>query len=111
MSGHAGRTFIALILPFLISAPALADDFSAADIAWMLTSTALGLSLTIPGLPLFYAGLVRVKNVLPVLMQCFALTALMSVLWFVWGTPSRLAHRGLSRALGSATWATCFSRE
>ena len=46
----------------------------------MLTWTALVLFMTIPGLSLFYAGLVRVKNVLPVLMQCFALTALMSVL-------------------------------
>ncbi len=82
MSGHASRILIALTLPFLISSPALADDFSGADTAWMLTSTALVLFMTIPGLSLFYAGLVRVKNVLSVLMQCFALTALMSVLWF-----------------------------
>ena len=63
MSGHASRMFIALTLPFLISTPALADDFSGADTAWMLTSTALVLFMTIPGLSLFYAGLVRVKNV------------------------------------------------
>ena len=73
--------FIALTLPLLISTPALANDFSGADTAWMLTSTALVLFMTIPGLSLFYAGLVRVKNVLSVLMQCFTLTALMSVLW------------------------------
>ena len=85
MSGHASRIFIALTLPFLSSTPALADDFSGADTAWMLTSTALVLFMTIPGLSLFYAGLVRLKNVLSVLMQCFALTALMSVLWFVMG--------------------------
>ena len=85
MSRHASRIFIALILTFLISNAALADDFSAADTAWMLTSTALFLFMMIPGLSLFYAGLVRVKNVLSVLMQCFALTALMSVLWFVVG--------------------------
>ena len=69
MSGHASRMIIALTLPFLISTPALADDFSGADTAWMLTSTALVLFMTIPGLSLFYAGLVRVKNVLSVLMQ------------------------------------------
>ena len=76
MTGRASRIFIALTLPLLCSAPALADDFSGADTAWMLTSTALVLFMTIPGLSLFYAGLVRVKNVLSVLMQCFALTAL-----------------------------------
>ena len=63
MSGHASQMFIALTLPLLISTPALADDFSGADTAWMLTSTALVLFMTIPGLSLFYAGLVRVKNV------------------------------------------------
>ena len=58
MSGHASRMLIALTLPFLISTRALADDFSGADTAWMLTSTALVLFMTIPGLSLFYAGLV-----------------------------------------------------
>ena len=65
--------------------PALADDFSATDAAWMLASTALVLFMTIPGWSLFYAGLVRVKNELSVLMQCIALTALTSALWFVMG--------------------------
>lgn len=55
------------------------------DTAWMMTSTALVLFMTIPGLSLFYAGLVRAKNVLSVLMQCFALTSLMSILWFIIG--------------------------
>ena len=64
MSEHAGRIFIALMLPFLFGNPALADDFSAADTAWMLTSTALLLFITIPGLSLFYVGLVRVEHVL-----------------------------------------------
>lgn len=53
--------------------------------AWMLTATALVLFMTIPGLSLFYAGLVRAKNVLSVLMQCFAITALMSLLWAIYG--------------------------
>jgi Amt family ammonium transporter len=55
------------------------------DTAWMLTSTALVLFMTIPGLSLFYGGLVRSKNVLSVLMQCFAITALVTVLWMVYG--------------------------
>ena len=97
MSGHASRIFIALTLPFLISSPALADDFSGADTAWMLTSTALVLFMTIPGLSLFYAGLVRVKNVLSVLMQCFALTALMSVLWFVVGYTLAFGSSGVEQ--------------
>ncbi|MDX1486605.1 MAG: ammonium transporter [Acidiferrobacterales bacterium] len=54
------------------------------DTAWMLTSTALVLFMTIPGLSLFYAGLVRTKNVLSVLMQCFAITCLVSVLWLIY---------------------------
>ena len=97
MSGHASQLFIALTLPLLISTPALADDFSGADTAWMLTSTALVLFMTIPGLSLFYAGLVRVKNVLSVLMQCFALTALMSVLWFVMGYTLAFGSSGVEQ--------------
>jgi len=55
------------------------------DSAWMLTSTALVLFMTLPGLALFYGGLVRSKNVLSILMQCFAIACLMSVLWMVFG--------------------------
>ncbi len=55
------------------------------DTAWMLTSTALVLFMTIPGLSLFYGGLVRTKNVLSVLMQCFTITALVTILWFAYG--------------------------
>ena len=65
----------------------MADDtvLNSGDTAWMLTATALVLFMTIPGLALFYAGMVRVKNVLSVLMQCFAITALMTLLWFFYG--------------------------
>lgn len=66
----------------LVSAGASAQELNGADTAWVLTSTALVLFMTIPGLSLFYAGLVRSKNVLSVLMQCFALTCLMSLVWF-----------------------------
>ena len=73
-----------IALPLLMLAqPSLAADTG--HTAWMLTATALVLFMTIPGLSLFYAGLVRAKNVLSVLMQCFAITGLMSLLWFVAG--------------------------
>lgn len=66
---------------------ALAEEatLNSGDTAWMLTATALVLFMTIPGLALFYAGMVRSKNVLSVMMQCFAITALMSLLWFAYG--------------------------
>ena len=57
------------------------SELDSGDTAWMLTATALVLFMTIPGLSLFYAGLVRSKNVLSVLMQCFAITAMASVIW------------------------------
>lgn len=60
---------------------AMADELDTGDTAWILASTALVLFMTLPGLALFYGGLVRTKNVLSVLMQCLALTALMTLLW------------------------------
>ena len=67
--------------------PALADfkTINSGDTAWMLTSTALVLFMTIPGLALFYGGMVRKKNILATLMQSFAITAMVSVLWAVIG--------------------------
>jgi len=62
---------------------ALADDLNSGDTAWILTSTVLVLFMTIPGLALFYGGLVRSKNVLSVLMQCFAITCMVSIMWLV----------------------------
>ena len=70
-----------LALPFFASA----DDMNSGDSAWLLTATALVLFMTLPGLALFYGGLVRSKNVLSILMQCFALTCLVSVLWVIAG--------------------------
>ncbi len=58
---------------------------SGADTAWLLTATALVLFMTLPGLALFYSGLVRSKNSLSILVQCFAITALASMLWFAMG--------------------------
>ena len=76
---------IALFGLVLLPTQAFADELNSGDTAWMLTSTALVLFMTIPGLALFYGGLVRVKNVLSVLMQCFALTALMTIIWIAVG--------------------------
>jgi len=55
------------------------------DTAWMIVATLLVLFMTIPGLSLFYGGLVRAKNVLSILVQCFAITCLMTILWLVYG--------------------------
>jgi Amt family ammonium transporter len=68
----------------LAQAPA-APRIDAANTAWMLTASVLVLFMTLPGLALFYAGLVRTKNVLSVLMQCFAITAIVSLAWLVVG--------------------------
>ncbi|MBF0172848.1 MAG: ammonium transporter [Magnetococcales bacterium] len=81
------RRFMLAALPVLFS-PGLAhaeNVLNSGDTAWMLTSTALVLFMTIPGLSLFYAGMVRTKNVLSVLMQCFAITALMTIIWTIYG--------------------------
>lgn len=71
----------------LLPEMALAQEaqLSGANTGWILTSTALVLFMTLPGLSMFYAGLVRSKNVLSVFMQCFAVACLMSVLWFAVG--------------------------
>ena len=69
----------------LSPAAAMGGDLSAGDTAWMLTATALVLFMTIPGLALLYAGMVRSKNLLSVLMQCLAITGLVSILWAFWG--------------------------
>ncbi len=74
---------LSLVTPGL----AMADEvvLNTGDTAWMLTATALVLFMTIPGLALFYGGMVRSKNILSVMMQCFAITGLISILWVVYG--------------------------
>lgn len=74
-----------IVIAALQSTQAFADDLNAANTSWIMTSTALVLFMTIPGLSLFYGGLVRSKNVLSVLMQCFAITCLASIIWFALG--------------------------
>jgi len=78
---------ICSVLPLLLTAAgARAEDgLNGADSAWILTSTALVLFMTLPGLALFYGGLVRSKNVLSVLMQCFAITCVATIFWVVVG--------------------------
>ncbi|KZZ76764.1 ammonia channel protein [Oleiphilus sp. HI0132] len=76
------------LLAASLLAPSLAfaeDALNGANTAWILTSTALVLFMTLPGLALFYGGLVRSKNVLSVLMQCFAIAGISSLLWFIVG--------------------------
>ena len=81
----APLVLVGILAPLLWTYPASAADaaISAGDTAWILTATALVLFMTLPGLALFYGGLVRSNNVLSVLMHCFAIACLASVLWFV----------------------------
>jgi Amt family ammonium transporter len=78
MSFKISKLFLVLLLLPELS---VAGELNQANTAWVLTSTALVLFMTIPGLSLFYGGLVRSKNVLSVLMQCFSITCLVSILW------------------------------
>lgn len=96
------KTSISLALSaamMLVSAGASAQEINGADTAWILTSTALVLFMTIPGLSLFYAGLVRSKNVLSVLMQCFTLTCLMSLVWFAVGYTIAFGSDGVEQGM------------
>jgi Amt family ammonium transporter len=74
--------FISLLI-ILLPTTTFAQEIDSGDTAWMLTSTALVLFMTLPGLALFYSGLVRAKNVLSVLMQCFAIAAAASIVWVI----------------------------
>lgn len=76
---------LASLCLFPLTAVAQQPELNQANTGWILTSTALVLFMTLPGLSLFYAGLVRSKNVLSVLMQCFAIAVVISILWLVVG--------------------------
>jgi len=75
-----------LLITLLSALPSVtfAQELNTGNTAWILTATALVLFMTIPGLSMFYAGIVRSKNVLSVLMQCFAITCMVSILWLVY---------------------------
>ncbi len=81
-TGILARALTLIVPAILFGAPAFADS---GDTAWVLTSTALVLFMTLPGLALFYGGLVQGKNILSVLMQCLALACLMSLVWVAVG--------------------------
>jgi Amt family ammonium transporter len=74
-----------LIFLLLFPGMILADGLDSGDTAWLLTSTALVLFMTLPGLALFYSGLVRARNVLSVLMQCFSIACVVSLIWVLVG--------------------------
>ncbi|HWR80321.1 MAG TPA: ammonia channel protein, partial [Pseudomonas sp.] len=77
---------LSLVTPALAMADeAAAPVLNSGDTAWMLVASLLVLFMTIPGLALFYGGMVRSKNVLSVLMQCFAITCVISILWVIFG--------------------------
>ncbi|WP_266181108.1 ammonium transporter [Dyella humicola] len=88
------------LIALAASAPAWAQaaapsHIDSGDTAWMLTATALVLLMTIPGLALFYGGMVRSKNLLSILMQCFAITAVVSVLWMLYGYSLAFSTEGM----------------
>ncbi|MBU1285259.1 MAG: ammonium transporter [Gammaproteobacteria bacterium] len=85
----------------LVPGYAMAEEASlnSGDTAWMLVATVLVLFMTIPGLALFYAGMVRSKNVLSVLMQCFAITGLISILWVVYGYSMAFDTTGMEQGV------------
>ena len=80
-SGRIAVALCALLLPMTGHAQTAAATLDTGDTAWMITSTVLVLFMTLPGLALFYGGLVRMQNFLSVLMHCFAIACLASVLW------------------------------
>ena len=84
--------FCLTLLPNTVLA---ADTLNSGDTAWMLTAVVLVLFMSIPGLSLFYAGMVRSKNVLSVMMQCFAITSMMSILWVLYGYSIAFGNEGL----------------
>ncbi len=104
-----GRIQLLLLMAFCLPIPLLAQDeavLNTGDTAWMLTATALVLFMTIPGLALFYGGLVRSKNILSVLMQCFALTGIITVLWVIFGYSMAFSDGGgLNKFVGGLSQA------
>ena len=92
-------SFVALPGLAMAQEAAAAPAINSGDTAWMLVSTALVLFMTIPGLALFYGGMVRAKNVLSVMMQCFAITGLVSILWMVYGYSLAFDTTGMEKGV------------
>jgi Amt family ammonium transporter len=91
------KTILTITLALISPAVWGQEGLNGGDTAWILTSSALVLFMTIPGLALFYGGLVRTKNVLSVLMQCFSITCLVSILWLI-------AAYSIAFGEGNAVW-------
>ncbi|MDN3235181.1 ammonium transporter [Pseudomonas sp. WAC2] len=92
---------LSLAMPSLAMAQEAAAEptLNSGDTAWMLVSTALVLFMTIPGLALFYGGMVRAKNILSVMMQCFAITGLISILWMIYGYSLAFDTTGMEKGV------------
>ena len=97
----ADTTFAQTTAPAAPAAAAAAPKLDSGDTAWMLTSTALVLMMTIPGLGLFYGGMVRKKNVLATVTQSFAITSLVTVLWMIVGYSLAFTEGSMNAYLGS----------
>jgi Amt family ammonium transporter len=96
-------TIASLALPALLGAepeaPAPKPSLDSGNTAWLITAGALVLFMTLPGLALFYGGLVRVKNVLSVLMQCFGIASVITVLWVVYGYSLAFSTAGMEKGV------------
>lgn len=96
------KLLVAAFLLMLVTPFSFAQEVSkldSGDTAWMLISTVLVLFMTIPGLVLFYGGMVRSKNILSIAMQCFAITGLVTILWFVYGYSLAFSTTGMSEGI------------
>ncbi|MCL4789527.1 MAG: ammonium transporter [Verrucomicrobia bacterium] len=103
---QATETPVAAVAAAAEAATEEAPKIDSGDTAWMITATALVLFMTLPGLALFYGGLVRAKNVLTVLVQCFALAGIVTVLWVVFGYSVAFSTEGMAK--GTVNFASFF---
>ncbi len=92
------QTLIAMLAMFAVPQLGMAAEVDTGDTAWILTSTALVLFMTLPGLALFYGGLTRSRNVLSVLMQCFVIAGIASIVWLVAGYSLAFTDGGSANA-------------
>jgi ammonium transporter, Amt family len=120
---EAAAVVDAVAAPAVVEAAPAAPNFNKGDIAWMMTSTLLVLFMVLPGLALFYGGMVRSKNILSISMQIFVTFCLISVLWAIYGYSlaftngngfiggfDRLFLKGMLDAAGNLTAAATFSK-
>jgi Amt family ammonium transporter len=92
------KSLLTMVTALAVPQLAMAGDVDSGDTAWILTSTALVLFMTLPGLALFYGGLTRSRNVLSVLMQCFVIAGIASIIWLVAGYSLAFTDGGSANA-------------